>query len=70
MMMLDVTRLDCALRLIRRIQAGYIRVNDASDHYPGAAFGGVRQSGRGREECLEEMPAHTATRTVTIASGG
>ncbi|MEK9571016.1 MAG: aldehyde dehydrogenase family protein [Paracoccaceae bacterium] len=58
--------LERALRLTQQIEAGYIWVNDASDHYLGAPFGGVKQSGLGREECLEEMFAYTEARTVTI----
>ena len=60
--------LDRALCLTRRIQAGYVWVNDASDHYLGAPFGGVKQSGLGREECLEEMFAYTEAKTVTVVS--
>lgn len=60
--------LNTAMRLIRRIQAGYVWVNDASDHYLGAPFGGVKQSGLGREECLEEMFAYTEAKTVTLVS--
>lgn len=62
--------LDTAMRLTRRIQAGYVWVNDASDHYLGAPFGGVKQSGLGREECLEEMLAYTEAKTVTFVPGG
>lgn len=61
--------LDRAMRLSRRIAAGYVWINDASDHYLGAPFGGVKQSGFGREECLEEMLAYTEPKTVTIVSG-
>ena len=60
--------LNTAMRLIRRIQAGYVWVNDASDHYLGAPFGGIKQSGLGREECLEEMFAYTEAKTVTLVS--
>ena len=60
--------LDRAMRLTRRIEAGYVWVNDTSDHYLGAPFGGVKQSGIGREECLGEMLAYTETKTVTIVS--
>jgi len=58
-----------AMRLTERIDAGYTWVNDASDHYLGAPFGGVKHSGIGREECLEELLAHTEPRTVTIVAG-
>lgn len=60
--------IDRAMRLTRGIQAGYVWVNDSSDHYLGAPFGGVKQSGLGREECLGEMLAYTETKTVTIVS--
>ncbi|MDW3204395.1 MAG: aldehyde dehydrogenase family protein [Alphaproteobacteria bacterium] len=58
--------LDTAMRLTDRIQAGYVWVNDSSDHYLGAPFGGVKSSGIGREECLEELLAYTEQKTVTI----
>lgn len=60
--------LETALRLSDRIQAGYVWVNDASDHYLGAPFGGVKQSGLGREECLDELLAYTEKKTVTLVS--
>lgn len=62
--------LDRAMRLTQKIEAGYVWVNDASDHYLGAPFGGVKQSGLGREECLEEMLSYTEAKTVTIVSSG
>lgn len=57
------------MRLIRGIAAGYVWVNDASDHYLGASFGGVKQSGVGGEECLEEMFSYTEAKTVTLVTG-
>lgn len=62
--------LDTAMRLTDRIQAGYVWVNDASDHYLGVPFGGVKSSGQGREECLEELLAYTEQKTVTIVPSG
>jgi betaine-aldehyde dehydrogenase len=58
--------LDTAMRLTGKIQAGYVWVNDSSDHYLGAPFGGMKSSGQGREECLEELLAYTEAKTVTI----
>jgi betaine-aldehyde dehydrogenase len=58
--------LDTALRLTSLIEAGYVWVNDSSDHYLGAPFGGVKQSGVGREECLDELLAYTEKKTVTL----
>lgn len=62
--------LDTAMRLTNRIQAGYVWVNDSSDHYLGAPFGGFKSSGHGREECLEELLAYTEQKTVTIVPTG
>ena len=62
--------LDTAMRLTDRIQSGYVWVNDSSDHYLGAPFGGVKSSGQGREECLEELLAYTELKTVTIVPTG
>ncbi|MEQ9456436.1 MAG: aldehyde dehydrogenase family protein [Alphaproteobacteria bacterium] len=58
--------LDTAMRLTDRIRTGYVWVNDSSDHYLGAPFGGVKSSGHGREECLDELLAYTEQKTVTI----
>lgn len=62
--------IDTAMRLSRAIHAGYVWINESSDHYLGAPFGGVKQSGLGREECLGEMLAYTEPKTVTIVESG
>ena len=36
-------------------QAGFVWINEVGKHFLGAPFGGVKQSGIGREECIEEM---------------
>lgn len=59
--------LQTALDAANDIEAGYIWVNNASDHYLGAPFGGMKQSGIGREECLEELLAYTELKNVSIA---
>jgi betaine-aldehyde dehydrogenase len=41
--------LDTAHRAARRLQAGYVWINHSSQHFLGAPFGGVKQSGIGRE---------------------
>jgi betaine-aldehyde dehydrogenase len=56
-----------ALRAVERIEAGYIWVNNSSDHILGAPFGGLKQSGIGREECLEELLGFTEQKNVSIA---
>ena len=55
-----------ALRMSKEIQAGYVWINNSSDHYPGVPFGGFKDSGLGREECLEEMLAYTQLKAINI----
>ncbi len=55
-----------ALKMSKEIQAGYVWINNSSDHYPGVPFGGFKDSGLGREECLEEMLAYTQLKAINI----
>ena len=55
-----------AIRMSREIQAGYVWVNNSSDHYPGVPFGGYKDSGLGREECLDEMLAYTQVKAINV----
>ncbi|EAS50401.1 putative aldehyde dehydrogenase [Aurantimonas manganoxydans SI85-9A1] len=50
----------------REVEAGYVWINDVSKHFLGAPFGGVKQSGLGREECLEELLAYTREKNVHL----
>ena len=59
----DVTR---AHTIARRIDAGYILINSGSRHFWGLPFGGVKSSGIGREESLDELISYTETKTVTV----
>jgi acyl-CoA reductase-like NAD-dependent aldehyde dehydrogenase len=58
--------IDRALRLSSGLRAGYIWVNDANRHYPGSPFGGVKGSGVGREESVEELQSYSESKTVNI----
>jgi 2-formylbenzoate dehydrogenase len=59
----DVTR---AHRMAAELQAGYVWVNGSSRHYWGLPFGGVKNSGIGREESLEELLSYTETKAITV----
>ncbi|GLH76657.1 NAD/NADP-dependent betaine aldehyde dehydrogenase [Bradyrhizobium sp. SSBR45G] len=59
----DITN---ALRTARRVEAGYVWINNASMHYLGTPFGGRKQSGIGREECLDELLSFTDQKSVTV----
>lgn len=55
-----------ANRFARDVHAGFVWVNDSSRHFPGVPFGGVKDSGVGREEDIEEMYSYTETKTVNV----
>jgi 2-formylbenzoate dehydrogenase len=59
----DVTR---AHRMAAHLQAGYVWVNGSSRHYWGLPFGGVKESGVGREESVDELVSYTQTKTITV----
>jgi betaine-aldehyde dehydrogenase len=41
-------------------------INEVGKHFLGAPFGGVKQSGIGREECFEEMLHFTSEKNIHI----
>jgi acyl-CoA reductase-like NAD-dependent aldehyde dehydrogenase len=62
----DLTR---AHAFARDVEAGFVWVNDASKHFIGAPFGGVKESGLGREEDFEELVSYTRTKNVNVKLG-
>lgn len=63
----DLSRAHC---MAQGVEAGYVWVNTASQHFAGLPFGGVKNSGLGREECIEELHSFTETKSVTIRMNG
>lgn len=59
----DVTR---AHRIAAHLEAGYVWINGSSRHYWGLPFGGVKASGVGREESVDELLSYTQTKAVTV----
>jgi len=55
-----------AHRTAAAVQAGFVWVNEVSKHFLGTPFGGFKQSGLGREECLEELLAFTQEKNIHI----
>lgn len=53
-------------RAVRSMQAGTVWVNTVGKHFLGLPFGGYKQSGIGREECLEEMLEMTQPKAVHV----
>jgi acyl-CoA reductase-like NAD-dependent aldehyde dehydrogenase len=58
-----------AHRFARDVQAGYVWVNDASRHFPGTAYGGVKDSGLGRDEGFEELLSYAQVKNVNVRFG-
>ena len=58
--------LSTAHRTAGAVQAGFVWINEVSKHFLGAPFGGYKQSGIGREECIEEMLAYTQEKNIHV----
>jgi len=58
--------LSAAHRTAMNVQAGYVWINEVGKHFLGAPFGGVKQSGFGREECLGEMLSFTQEKNIHV----
>jgi betaine-aldehyde dehydrogenase len=58
--------IDRALRVAQRIEAGFVWVNGVGSHYRGVPYGGLKNSGVGREESLEEILDCTEEKVINI----
>lgn len=58
-----------AYRIASEVEAGYVWINDSSKHFLGAPFGGYKQSGLGREECLSDLLSYTQVKSVHVNVG-
>ena len=58
--------LNTAHRAGKRIHTGYVWINNASQRFVGAPFGGVKQSGISREECFAELMAFPCMKNVNL----
>ena len=57
---------DTAYRTAMAVEVGYVWINEVGKHFLGAPFGGVKQSGFGREECIEEMLQYTQLKNIHL----
>jgi 2-formylbenzoate dehydrogenase len=55
-----------ALAVANRMDTGYVWVNDTGTHLAAAPFGGVKDSGTGREESFEELVDYTQLRATSV----
>jgi betaine-aldehyde dehydrogenase len=58
--------LNTAHRAAQRVAAGFVWINEVAKHFLGSPFGGYKQSGIGREECLDELLAFTQEKNIHI----
>ncbi len=61
--------IDTALTTARRVRAGHQWINGYGAPYMAVPFGGVKNSGCGREEALEEMLDYTEIKTINVILG-
>jgi acyl-CoA reductase-like NAD-dependent aldehyde dehydrogenase len=59
----DISR---AHRVAAAFEAGFVWINGSSRHFPNVPFGGVKGSGVGREESLEELLSYTETKSINV----
>lgn len=59
----DVSR---AHRVARAFDAGFVWINGSSRHFANVPFGGVKGSGIGREEGLEELLSYTELKSINV----
>lgn len=55
-----------AHRAANRVEAGFVWINEVGKHFLGAPFGGVKQSGIGREEGIGELLSFTHEKNIHI----
>jgi acyl-CoA reductase-like NAD-dependent aldehyde dehydrogenase len=58
-----------AMDAARRIESGLIWINGTGRHFMGTGFAGWKNSGLGREECLEEVISYTQSKSIHIMMG-
>jgi acyl-CoA reductase-like NAD-dependent aldehyde dehydrogenase len=62
----DISR---ALRVSQAINAGYVWVNGVGTHFTGVPYGGMKNSGVGREEGLGELLSYTEEKVINLCNG-
>jgi betaine-aldehyde dehydrogenase len=61
------SNISTAHKAARRIEAGYVWVNTAGGQALGTPYGGIKQSGYGRDKVIEEMLSNTHVKSIAIA---
>jgi betaine-aldehyde dehydrogenase len=56
--------LHLAHKTAESLEVGYVWINDTARHYFGTPFGGMKNSGVGREECIEEYESYLEQKAI------
>lgn len=56
-----------AQRAVKKVESGYVWVNQVGRHFLGVPFGGYKESGGGREESLDELLSFTQIKSVNVS---
>jgi betaine-aldehyde dehydrogenase len=56
------------MRMADAIEAGYVWINGhGGKRYKGAPFGGIKDSGIGREHSIDELMSYTQVKNINIS---
>ncbi len=55
-----------AHRVAHALEAGFIWINGSSQHFLGVPYGGVKASGLGREESIDELLSYTQIKAINV----
>ncbi|RBM17724.1 aldehyde dehydrogenase [Prauserella sp. PE36] len=55
-----------AHRVADDLEAGFVWINGSSRHFPGVPYGGVKNSGIGREEGVDELLSYTTVKSINV----
>jgi betaine-aldehyde dehydrogenase len=58
--------INTAMTTVRKLEAGCVWINGGGRHFLGTGFAGWKNSGLGREECLDELLSYTRSKAVHI----
>ncbi|MBY5827563.1 aldehyde dehydrogenase family protein [Rhizobium leguminosarum] len=60
--------IDRALYLARKVESGYLWINTVGTHFRNVPYGGLKNSGVGTEEGLDEMLSYTQIKAINFAA--
>jgi betaine-aldehyde dehydrogenase len=55
-----------AINAARRVQSGCVWINGVGNYYKGTPYGGLKNSGIGKESCLSELLSYTEEKSIQI----